>query len=46
MLVTAGHHPFSVKERPRSAAVMTAAVYSAVSAGKAAGAAQMSSECL
>jgi hypothetical protein len=37
MLVIAGHHPFSVKARPRSAAVMTVAVYSAVSAGKAAG---------
>jgi hypothetical protein len=46
MLVMVGYHPFSVKARPRSAAVMTAAVYSAVSAGRAVGAAQMSAECL
>jgi hypothetical protein len=41
MLVIVGHYPFSVKERPRSAAVMRAAVYSALSAGRAVGTAQI-----
>jgi hypothetical protein len=39
--VMTGYQPFSVKVRPRSAAVITAAVYSAVSAGRAAGSAQI-----
>jgi hypothetical protein len=34
-----GYHPFSVNVRPRSAAVIAAAVYSAVSGGRAAGSA-------
>jgi hypothetical protein len=36
-----GYQPFSVKVRPRSAAVITAAVYSAVSGGRAAGSARV-----